>query len=123
MQALHAVLRAHYGDRSAGHCVAFEATTLEVKLMAVVYDWSQRGLSYSISTTRGSTELHDKKYMSSFEDNFGNIVLKKVNHPKFSHFLNENLPLFFEASKQRQSGLNLENCWCPRTVGSNLLLC
>ncbi len=69
MQALHAVLRACYGDRPAGHWVVFHAT------MAVVYGGSQRGLSYFISKGL-STELHEEKYISSFEDNFGNIVYR-----------------------------------------------
>ena len=86
MQALHAVLRARYGDRPAGHWVVFHATISNVKSMAVVYGWSQRGLSYFISTG-GSTELHDKKYLSSFEDNFGNIVYREINRQKFAHFL------------------------------------
>jgi hypothetical protein len=76
MQALHAVLRAHYGDRPAGHWLVFETTILEVKLMAVVYVWSQRGLLYFISTD-GSTELHDKKYLSSFKTKLEIFLSKK----------------------------------------------
>jgi hypothetical protein len=83
--------------------------------MAVVYGWSQRGLSYFISTG-GSTELHDKKYLSSFDDNFGNIVYKEINCPKFVHFLYDNLPLTDKENKKRQSVLNLENCWSLRLL-------
>jgi hypothetical protein len=42
---MHGVLRAHHGDFPAGHRVVFETTILDVKLMAVVCGWSQRGLS------------------------------------------------------------------------------
>ena len=121
MQALHAVLRARYGDRPAGHWVVFHATISNVKLMAVVYGWSQRGLSYFISTA-GSTELLDEKYISSFEDNFGNMVYREINRPKFAHFLYDNLPLIDEANKQRQSVLNLENCWSPKDCWFKLLI-
>ncbi len=121
MQALHVVLRACYGDRPAGHWVVFHATISNVRLMAVVYGWSQRGLSYFISTA-GSTELHDEKYISSFEDNFGNIVYREINRPKFAHFLYDNLPLIDEANKQRQSVLNLENCWSPKDCWFKLLI-
>jgi hypothetical protein len=86
---------------------------IKVKLMVLVYGWSQRGLSYFISTGR-STELHDENYLSSFKDNFGNIVYREISRPKFAHFLYDNLPLIDEANKQRQSVLNLENCWSPK---------
>jgi hypothetical protein len=89
--------------------------------MAVVYGWSQRELFYFISTG-GSTELHDEKYLSSFEDNFGNIVYKEINCPKFVHFLYDNLPLIGKANKQRQSVLNLENCWSPKDCCFKLLI-
>jgi hypothetical protein len=121
LRALHAVLMAPSGDSPAGHWVVFHGTISNVKLMAVVYGWSQRGLSYFISTGR-STELHDKKYLSSLEDNFGNIVYREINCPKFGHFLYDNLPLINEANKQRQSVLNLENCWSPKDCWFKLLI-
>jgi hypothetical protein len=43
--------------------------------------------------------------------NFGNIVFKEINCPKFVHFLDDNLPLIDKANKQSQRVLNLENCW------------
>jgi hypothetical protein len=61
-----------------------------------------RGGCHFISTGRSPTELHDEKYVSSFEDNFGNIVFKVINHPMFAHFLlYDNLPLIDKANKQQ----------------------
>jgi hypothetical protein len=37
MQALHAVLRAHYGDHPAGPWIVFETTIWDETFMAVVY--------------------------------------------------------------------------------------
>jgi hypothetical protein len=88
MQPLHAVLKARYGNHPAGHWVVFQATITDVKVFALAYAWSQRGMSYFLSTY-GKTSPHEVKYMSHFEDDFGNVVHKEINRPKVCHFLYE----------------------------------
>jgi hypothetical protein len=47
---------------------------------------------------------------------------REINRPKFAHFYYDNLPLINEANKQRQSVLNLENCWSPKDCWFKLLI-
>jgi hypothetical protein len=99
MQPLHAVLKAMYGNHPAGHWVVFQATISDVKLFALTYAWSQRGVSYFLSTC-GKTSPQEVKYMSHFEDDFRNVVHKEINRPKVCHFLYEYLvPLIDEHNK------------------------
>jgi hypothetical protein len=46
MQPLRGVLKARYGNHPAGHWVVFQATISDVKVFALAYAWSQRGVSY-----------------------------------------------------------------------------
>ena len=46
-------------------------TMSDVPIMVLAYAWSQRGVSYFVSTC-GSTAKHDVKYRSKFEDDWGN---------------------------------------------------
>ena len=43
-----------------------------------------------------STTPHQDKFLSHFEDDFGNATLKEMNHSFTSHFLCEWLPLIDE---------------------------
>jgi len=81
-----------------------------VKLMAVAYAWSQKGMSYFLSTC-GSTRASPVQYMSRFEDEFGNSSFKYLNRPEFVHFLYEKLPIIDEHNRQRQGFVALEKCW------------
>jgi hypothetical protein len=110
MEALVAVLRARFGTRPAGHWVTFRATIAGVKVFALAYAWSQRGISYFFSTC-GRTDPHPIKYKSNFEDDFGVIMFKELNRPHIAHFLYDYLPLIDEHNKQRQNLLNLERIW------------
>ena len=107
MRALKSVLDARYGERPAGHWVVFTTEISGVKLIALAYAWSQKGVSYFISTC-GSTEASRVKYLSSFEDEFGNVSHKTIDRPELCHFLYEYLPLIDEHNKQRQRLLALE---------------
>jgi hypothetical protein len=71
----------------------------------------------------GKTSPHELKYMSDFEDEFGNVVHKEINRPKVCHFLYEYLPLIDEHNKQRQNLLNLEQCWCTKDSWMQLWEC
>jgi hypothetical protein len=110
MKPLYAVLNACFKDRPAGHWVTFEATVSGVRLIAVAYAWSQRGVSYILSTC-GSTEPAEKMYMSYFEDDYGNVGSKEISRPKLAHLLYDYLPLIDEHNKQRQKILGLERKW------------
>jgi hypothetical protein len=65
MQPLHAVLKARYGNHPAGHWVVFQATISDVRVFALAYARSQRGVSYFLLTC-GKTSPHEVKYMSHF---------------------------------------------------------
>ena len=110
MQVLCAILRARHGDRPAGHWVVLKTKIADVPLIAIAYAWSQRGISYFLSTC-GTTTPHDIKYQSHFEDDYGNVQWKEINRPSIAHFLYEYLPLIDEHNRQRQSLLGLERCW------------
>ena len=120
MRVLHRILVARYKRRPAGHWVVMHTTIADVPIMVVAYAWSQRGVTYLVSTC-GSTTVHPTKYQSKFEDDFGNIRIKDVNRPWVAHFLYEYLPLVDEHNKQRQSILNLERCWLTKDCWFRLL--
>jgi hypothetical protein len=82
----------------------------DVSLIAIAYAWSQRSISYFLSTC-GTTTPHDIKYQSHFEDDYGNVQWKEINRPSIAHFLYEYLPLIDEHNRQRQNLLGLERCW------------
>jgi hypothetical protein len=45
-EALYAVVKVCFKDQPAGHWVTFKATVSGVKLLAISYAWTQRGVSY-----------------------------------------------------------------------------
>jgi hypothetical protein len=120
MKPLLAVLQARFGKRPAGHWVVFRATIAGVKLFALAYAWSQRGISYFVSTC-GRTDPHPVRYRSNFEDDYGVTTYKELLRPHICHFLYEYLPLIDEHNKQRQSLLNLERCWTTKDCWMRLV--
>jgi hypothetical protein len=120
MKALFAVLKAQFKDRPAGHWVTMSATIFEVKLIAMAYAWTQRGVLYILSTC-GSTEPSDKLYMSYFEDDFRNVGSKEISRPKLAHLIYDYLPLIDKHNKQRQKILGLERKWPTRNCWFRLL--
>ena len=116
MEVLKAVLQARFPTRTAGHWVVMTATISGVNIFAMAYAWSNKGISFIVSTC-GTTIRHKKNYMSKFEDAYGNASVKELARPAIAHFLFEFLPLIDEHNKQRQSVLALElswptkNCW------------
>lgn len=97
-----------------------KTTIAEVKLLAIAYAWSQKGVSYFISTC-GSTEPSPIKYESKFEDEWGNTGFRELDRPQIVHFLYEYLPLIDEHNKQRQSILALEKRWLTKDPWFRLL--
>jgi hypothetical protein len=59
--ALHAVLKARFGSKTAGHWVVMTTTIDGVEMLALAYDWSQRGVSYFLSTC-GNTDVSSVAY-------------------------------------------------------------
>jgi DDE_Tnp_1-like zinc-ribbon len=86
------------------------ATIADVTVIAIAYAWSQKGVSYFVSTC-GDTEPSAVKYQSKFEDEWGNTMTREINRPNICHFLYQYLPLIDEHNKQRQSLLQLEKRW------------
>jgi hypothetical protein len=64
-KALHGILRSRFGDKAAGKWVVMTTTIDGVKLAAIAYAWSQRGMSYFLST-RGSTAPSSIMNQSNF---------------------------------------------------------
>ena len=120
MKALYAVLKARHKDRPAGHWVTFHAEISGVDLIAMAYAWSQRGISYILSTC-GSNEPAEKMYVSYFEDDYGNVGSKEIRRPELAHLLYDYLPLIDEHNKQRQRILGLERKWPTRNCWFRLL--
>ena len=113
MEVLFAILKARHGSHPAGHWVVMKASISGVPILAIAYAWSQKGVSYFVSTC-GSTEPSDIKYESKFEDAWGNTGFKLIDRPQLCHFLFEYLPLIDEHNKQRQSILALEKRWLTK---------
>ena len=97
-----------------------KTTINSMDAMAIAHAWSQRGMSYFTLST-GSTEVDNEKYLSSFDDDFGNCMSKELGRPKISHVLCECLPLIDRHNKRRQSILNMERKWCRKDCWFRLL--
>lgn len=110
MKVLHRLLLGRHGVRPAGHWTTMTTTISDVNVIVMAYAWSQRGVSYFVSTC-GSTEVAKEPYYTKFEDEFGGVSDKEIKRPKLAEFLYQFLPLIDEHNKQRQSILALERCW------------
>ena len=119
-RALYSVLLARHGNRPAGHWVTFTTQIAGVPLYATAYAWSQKGISYFISTC-GSTEKSCTPYQSWYENDFGGAEFKNLDRPKIAEFILNYLPLIDEHNRQRQSLLALEKCWPTKCCWFRLL--
>ena len=88
-------------------------TISKVPIIAGTYAWSQKGVSYCVSTC-GSTEPSAVKYQSKFEEEWGYTNIQEIDRPQLAHYLYEYLPLIDEHNKQRQSLLQLEKKWLTK---------
>ena len=113
MKVLHAILCARHGARPAGHWVIMKATIGGVDLYVMAYAWSSKGVAYMVSSC-GKTVMHEKPYVSKFEDEYGNVQTKELARPTIAHMLYEFLPLIDEHNKARQNLLALEKCWLTK---------
>ena len=106
LKVLHKILQVRYKNVPVGHLVSMSTKISGEPIFIIAYAWSQRGVSYMISTC-GSTAPHQDKYLSYFEDDFGNVTWIKINLPCISNFCYKYFPLIDEYNEQRQSLLNL----------------
>ena len=98
MKVLHNILQVRFKDCPRGHWVTMSTMISGIPIYIIAYALSQRGVSYMISTC-GSTAPHQDKYLSQFEDDFGNVTAKEINRPCISKFLYDYLPLIDEHNK------------------------
>ena len=87
-QALLSVMSARHGMHPAGTWVVFTSTIADVKLIMMAYAWSQKGVSFFLSTC-GSTTKSDKTYRSHFENEYGQVDFKELPRPKLAEFIYE----------------------------------
>jgi len=120
MEVLHRVLKACHGNHPAGHWVVMRAVISHVPLLAIAYAWSQKGVSYFISTC-GKTTPSPHKYEAKFEDDWGNTSFREIPRPDVLHVLYEYVPLIDEHNKSRQSILALEKRWQTRNPWFRLI--
>ena len=101
MKVLHKILQVQFEDLPAGHWVTMSTMISGIPIYIIAYAWSQRGVSYMISTC-GITAPHQDNYLSQLEDDCGNVTAKEINRPCISNFLYEYLTLIDEHNKQQQ---------------------
>ena len=120
MEVLHSVLKARHGSHPAGHWVVMRAVVSHVPVIAIAYAWSQKGVSYFISTC-GKTTPSPHKYEAKFEDDWGNTSFREIPRPDILHVLYEYVPLIDEHNKSRQSILAMEKRWQTRNPWFRLI--
>ena len=81
-----------------------------IRVIAMAYAWSRRGVSYFVSTC-GKTTTCDDPYLSHYEDEYGSVCSKKLCRPWMADFLFKKLPIIDGHNKLRQKMLALERCW------------
>ena len=90
-----------------GRWVMMRTVTSDVPIFAWAYAWSQRSISYFLSTIgNNNPSLH--LYISQFEDEFGFVGWRNIPRPNFDDFIYDFLPLINEHNKQNQNILNLD---------------
>ena len=118
---LHSTLVIRHANRTVGRWVLIDVVLSDAKIVVMTCACSQCRVSHIVSTT-GSSELHDNKHLSNFEDDSGKIIMKEINRPKISNLLHECLSLVDENDKQRQSALSIGRNWFTKYFSFRLLL-
>jgi hypothetical protein len=107
---LMAILKARHGQRPAGHWVVMTTEINGVKLLAIAFAWSQKSISFFVSTV-GTTTAALESYASNFEDEYGNTCSKLIRRPEIVDFIYRFLPVIDNHNKSRQHLLKLEKKW------------
>jgi hypothetical protein len=118
---LMAVLKARSdgGKVKAGTWASMTATIAGVKVCAIVYAWSKKGISF-FATTVGDTTVSPTKYATSWEDEYGRHVVQHIDRPRVIMFLYKFVSDIDEHNRQRQSLLNLEGSWPTKNCWEKL---
>lgn len=117
MYARHGYLNSDGEKRHrAGKHVVMTSEVAGVKVIAVAYTWSSTGIAYFVSTC-GVTTAAAKPYVTSFEDESGEIVTKAFTRPQLVSDYYDACTVIDDHNKSRQAHLSLErkwptkNCW------------
>lgn len=111
MYARHGELNGD-GERRhrAGKHVIMTANIAGVDLIAIVYAWSSTGLAFFISTC-GVTTPASQPYITSFEDEHGEIVSKAFPRPELIDDYYRACTVLDDHNNLRQGQLKLEKKW------------
>lgn len=115
------VLFARHGDRVAGHHVVMTTEIAGVKLFAMAYAWSAKGVCFVLSTC-GTTVISENPYYSKFEDANGVATRKPLPRPRVLEVLFTYLPVIDEFNKEAQNTLNILQSWPTQCCWTRLLL-
>jgi hypothetical protein len=118
--ALLAVLLARHGNRPAGNWVTFTTEIGGVTLYAMAYAWSQKGISFIVSTC-GSTVKSQVPYCAWYQDDFGGAAFNELPRPRMAEFILQLLPIIDEDNNARQHRLALERTWPTKNPWFRLL--
>jgi len=89
----------------AGNWVVMTATISGVKVMAIAYAWSSKGVSLWVSTV-GQTG-NPSVYLSHYQNEFNETEVKEVPRPDILTRAYELLPVIDEKNRQRQEMLDI----------------
>ena len=118
---LISILKSRHGERIAGKWAVMVTYINEIKIIAMAYAWSMKGISFFVSSC-GNTSPSLNTHKSQLEDDFGGVGFKELARPKLAEFIYEYLPLIDEHNKQRQNILNLEGSWPTKNCWLRLVL-
>jgi hypothetical protein len=110
---LLAILRARH-SYARGNWVVMSTEVAGVKLMAIAYAWSTKGVSYFV-TDNGDTRP-GTPYTAAFEEDSGGVGTALLPRPAVCSFVYKLLPLIDEHNRQRQHFYDMASSWptaCP----------
>lgn len=104
------ILLARHGRRVAGHWTTMKTTIEGVPIIAMAYAWSQKGVSFFVSTC-GTTVPSVHAYVANFQDEWGRPSSKELPRPMLAEFLYDYLPIIDEWNRSHQKLLNIQGKW------------
>lgn len=110
-RVLHRIMKARHGKTQVGNWVVMSTNIKGVKLIAIAYAWSNKDVSYVLSTM-GETIACEDSYVS-FDTNNGYDSMETKQHarPEIADFLLRFLPKIDGSNKCRQNELAMEDHW------------
>jgi hypothetical protein len=104
-----------------GTWASMSAMIAGVKVCAIIYAWSKKGVSYFI-TTVGTTAVSPVKYITSWENDMGQTVTKAIDRLTVVSFIFQYVSEIDEHNRQRQNLIALEKCWPTKKCWEKLWL-